>query len=65
MSWKRKGCYMNEEMPRIDLEELALMKEQNIRERRKFIHDYVDWLKKTPNDVWSKQHADFINSQTR
>lgn len=38
------------------------MKEKNRKERIKFIEMYVEWLKKTPNEVWSKQQAEFINS---
>ncbi|MCC7552560.1 hypothetical protein KO317_02745 [Candidatus Micrarchaeota archaeon] len=39
----------------IDLEELKKDKEKNFQDRLKFIDEYVEWLKKTPNDVWSKQ----------
>ena len=27
-----------------------------------FVEFWVDYIKKTPNKVWSKQQADFINS---
>jgi len=46
----------------IDLKELNKKKKQNTKERLEFIDMYVDWLKKTPNELWSKQHADFINT---
>ncbi len=46
----------------IDLQELKKDKEQNFKERLEFIDMYVEWLKKTPNKVWSKQHKDFIES---
>jgi hypothetical protein len=46
----------------IDLQELKKDKEQNFKERLEFIDKYVEWLKKTPNKVWSKQHKDFIES---
>lgn len=46
----------------IDLEELKKDREQNFKERLEFIDMYVEWLKKTPNKVWSKQHKDFIES---
>ena len=42
-------------LPEIDLEELKKMKEQNFKERLKFIDLYTEWLKKTPNKVWSSQ----------
>jgi len=34
-------------LPEIDLEELDKEIERNRKERRKFISDYVKWLKKT------------------
>lgn len=46
----------------VDLETLKKAKEENFRGRLEFIDMYVEWLKKTPNKVWSKQHKDFINS---
>jgi len=39
----------------VDLKELAKDKERNFKERLEFIDAYVEWLKKTPNKVWSKQ----------
>ena len=42
-------------LPEIDLEELKKMKEQNFKERLKFIDMYTEWLKNTPNKVWSSQ----------
>ncbi|USH00858.1 hypothetical protein K1720_03140 [Thermococcus argininiproducens] len=33
-----------------------------MKERIKFIKRYVEWLKKTPNGVWSAQQAEFINA---
>ena len=45
----------------IDLEELEKEKQKNFQERLKFIDKYVEWLKKTPNDIWSKIiHASFL-----
>lgn len=34
-------------------------------ERLKFIDFYADGIKKTRNEVWSRQQADFINSLLR
>ncbi len=48
-----------------DLREIKRNLELNRRERMKFIEFTVDWMKRTPNKVWSKQHADFINSVLR
>lgn len=48
--------------PKIDLKELEKMKKEIFRERLEFIDRYAEWIKKTPNKEWSKQHADFIDS---
>lgn len=40
---------------KVDLKELAKDKKRNFEERLRFIDAYVEWLKKTPNSVWSKQ----------
>jgi len=47
---------------KIDIEELKKDKEANFKERLDFIDRYVEWIKATPNKVWSKQHKDFIDS---
>jgi hypothetical protein len=44
----------------VDLKELAKDKKRNLRERLEFIDAYVEWLKKTPNDVWSRQQKSTI-----
>jgi hypothetical protein len=49
--------------PVIDLVELRAQKEENFRERLKFIDQYVDWLKKTPNKTWSRQQKAVIDQQ--
>ncbi|MBN1455291.1 MAG: hypothetical protein JW945_03440 [Methanomicrobia archaeon] len=46
----------------IDLQELEEKKERNRKERLEFIALQVEWLKRTPNAVWSKQQAAFIDS---
>ncbi|MBI5553116.1 MAG: hypothetical protein HY917_00050 [Candidatus Diapherotrites archaeon] len=43
-----------------DLKELKEEKERIFEERLRFIDLYTDWLKKTPNRIWSKQHAEFL-----
>lgn len=35
---------------------------RDMKERIDFIKLYVEWLKKTPNEVWSAQQAEFINA---
>ncbi len=42
--------------------ELMFDKEKNLAERLKFLCFYSQWVKSVPNEVWSKQQADFIDS---
>lgn len=35
---------------------------RDMKERIEFIKRYVEWLKRTPNEVWSRQQAEFINA---
>ena len=51
MSWV-KGL---SKVPHVNLKELDEQIRQNREERLKFIDAYVEWLKKTPNKVWSRQ----------
>lgn len=44
-----------------DREEMKKRKEKNFQERLKFIDQYVEWLKKTPNKVWAKQQKKLID----
>ena len=46
---------------KIDLEELEKDKQKSFQDRLKFIDEYVEWLKKTPNKVWSKQQKQMID----
>ncbi|MBU0757330.1 MAG: hypothetical protein KKF44_04640 [Nanoarchaeota archaeon] len=47
-------------IPDIDLNELKKAKDKNFEDRLKFIDMYTDWLKKTPNKVWSRQQKEII-----
>ncbi|MBU5687893.1 MAG: hypothetical protein KQA41_00595 [Candidatus Aenigmarchaeota archaeon] len=47
----------------IDIKELKEQKIKNFEERLKFIDLWCDYIKKTPNKVWSSQQAEIINSQ--
>ncbi len=47
--------------PEIDLDQLALQKEQNFKERLSWIDRYADWVKAVPNEVWSHQQNKLIN----
>lgn len=50
---------------KLDLKDLEADKRRNFEERLAFIDLYVEWLKKTPNKVWSKQHKEFVNGISR
>jgi hypothetical protein len=41
---------------------LAFDREANRKERLRFIRDYADWVKRTPDDVWGRQQAMLIDS---
>lgn len=42
--------------------ELEKDKERNLEQRMEFIDEYAEWVKKTPNGVWSKQQKRMIDS---
>jgi len=42
--------------------ELAFDKEKNRQERLAFVRRYATWVKQVPNEVWSRQQADLIDS---
>lgn len=35
---------------------------RNRKERLDFIHLYAEWVKRMPNEIWSKQQAELIDS---
>ncbi len=37
-------------------------KKKNLEERLKFVRFYSQWVKSVPNEVWSKQQKEFIDS---
>ncbi len=37
-------------------------RQENLKERIEFIRYYVQWIKKTSNEIWSKQQAELIDS---
>ncbi|VVB60665.1 Uncharacterised protein [uncultured archaeon] len=45
--------------------ELRAKKERNFEERLKFIDLWVDYIKKTPDNVWSAQQKELIDSQMK
>ncbi len=42
--------------------ELEFDKVGNRKERLEFIHYYAEWVKSVPNEVWSRQQAELIDS---
>ncbi len=52
-------------LPKIDFKELEKEIEQNRQQRLEFVKQYANWLKRTPNDVWSKQHAKYFGKKVR
>jgi len=44
-----------------DLKEIEANIERNHKDRMRFIDQYADWLKKTPNKKWSKQQNKIIS----
>ncbi|MDD5162842.1 MAG: hypothetical protein PHD95_01395 [Candidatus ainarchaeum sp.] len=50
-----------EKFPKIDLSELKKEMELNRQQRLEFVRVYAEWLKKTPNKVWSKQQAKYMD----
>ena len=47
-------------LPDFDLKEFEKQKKENFRQRLAFIDFYADWVKKTPNKVWSRQQKELI-----
>jgi glutamyl-tRNA reductase len=47
--------------PKIDLDELKKIKEQNFKERLEFIDKYSEWIKKNTNKKWSSKQRKIIH----
>ena len=47
-------------LPKIDLKELKKQKEENFKDRLRFIERYAEWLKKKPNKKWSSEQEKII-----
>lgn len=48
---------------KINLKKIKKDIEKNEKERLKFIDEYVKWLKRTPNEIWSKVHSKFLSKK--
>lgn len=46
--------------PKIDLKELEKIKEENFKERLKFIDKYSEWVKKNQDRKWSSEQKDLL-----
>ncbi|MBS3063582.1 MAG: hypothetical protein J4203_07005 [Candidatus Diapherotrites archaeon] len=49
---------MERQIPKLtpkDRLEMAKEKQRNMRQRMEFVDLHAEWLRKTPNKVWSKQ----------
>ena len=47
-------------LPKIDLDELKKIKEDNFKERLEFVNTYANWVKKKSNKAWSSQQKDIV-----
>lgn len=56
---------MMDELPEIDLKELAEEMDRNRRQRLDFVRQYAAWLKQTPNKKWSSQQNLLLDKQPR
>lgn len=48
-------------IPKIDMEELKKFKEENFKDRLKFIEKYSKWMKKNSNKKWSSAQKKIID----
>lgn len=46
----------------VDVVALRKQREKDLEEDRKAVHLYAEWVRKTPNKIWSQQQADFFKS---
>lgn len=48
-----------------DFQELEEEKKRNFKQRMEFVDMYAEWLKRTPNKVWSRQHAKYFGKKPK
>ena len=46
----------------IKVDDIEEDRRKNLEERLRFIEEYARWVKRTPNEIWSKQQKELINS---
>ncbi|MFW5946349.1 MAG: hypothetical protein ACOCTN_05710 [Candidatus Natronoplasma sp.] len=44
------------------LDDIEEDRKKNLEERLRFIEEYARWVKRTPNEVWSEQQKEMIDS---
>ncbi len=47
------------------MDEVEEDRKKNFEQRLIYIEEYADWVKNTPNKVWSKQQKEMIDSVLR
>jgi hypothetical protein len=64
MKSRNKADKVHMESLNIDIEELEKFKKKNFEERLKFIEFLADYIRKTPNKVWSSQQKKIVDKAT-
>jgi len=52
-------------LTKIDEEELKERMRRNFKERLEFIRKYAEWVKNTPDEVWSTQQRKLFATQQK
>ncbi len=46
----------------INLSNVEEDRKKNFEQRLRYVEEYADWVKNTPNEIWSKQQKEMIDS---
>ncbi len=46
----------------INLSNVEEDRKKNFEQRLRYVEEYADWMKNTPNEIWSKQQKEMIDS---
>ena len=46
----------------INLSNVEEDRKKNLEQRLRYVEEYADWVKNTPNEIWSKQQKEMIDS---
>jgi len=44
------------------LNKIEIDRKKNFEQRLRYIEEYAEWVKDTPNEIWSRQQKDMIDS---